>query len=79
MTWVVHPGYGSHFRILIFYPSRIPDPGIKKAPDSGSRITVLGSRIPDPGSRIPVPGSRFPDPGSATLKYIFLKFSSHLP
>jgi hypothetical protein len=27
----VHPGSGS--RILIFYPSWIPDPGVKKAPN----------------------------------------------
>jgi hypothetical protein len=25
-------------RMLIFYPSRFPDPGVKKAPDLGSRI-----------------------------------------
>ncbi len=30
---VVHPGSGS--RILIFCPSRIPDPGFKKAPNPG--------------------------------------------
>jgi hypothetical protein len=34
MIWDVHPG--SRIRILIFYPSRIPDPGVK------------GHRIPDP-------------------------------
>jgi hypothetical protein len=43
---------------------RIPDPGVKKAPDPGSRIQ--GSkrhRIPDPGvKKAPDPGS-----GSATL------------
>jgi hypothetical protein len=31
----------SRIRILIFYPSRIPDPGVKKAPDPGSGSTVL--------------------------------------
>jgi hypothetical protein len=31
MIRVVRPG--SRIRILIFYPSRIPDPGVKKAPD----------------------------------------------
>jgi hypothetical protein len=36
MIWVVHPG--SRIRMLTFYPSRIPDPGVKKAPDPGSRI-----------------------------------------
>jgi hypothetical protein len=30
----VYPG--SEIRILIFYPSRIPDPGVKKALDPGS-------------------------------------------
>jgi hypothetical protein len=36
----VHPG--SRIQILIFYPSRIPDPGVK-APDPGSliRYTVI--------------------------------------
>jgi hypothetical protein len=30
------PGCSSRIRILIFYPSRVPDPGVKKAPDPGS-------------------------------------------
>jgi hypothetical protein len=34
MIRVVHPG--SRIRMLTFYPSRIPDPGVKKAPDPGS-------------------------------------------
>ncbi len=29
----VHPGSGSRIRLLTFYPSRIPDPGVKKARD----------------------------------------------
>jgi hypothetical protein len=41
MIRVVHPGSGS--RILIFYPSRIPDPVSKEAPDAGSK-TLTGSR-----------------------------------
>jgi hypothetical protein len=36
MIRVVHPGPGFRIRILIFYPSRIPDPGVKKAPDPRS-------------------------------------------
>jgi hypothetical protein len=36
MIRIVHPG--SRIRMLTFYPSRIPDPGVKKAPDLGSRI-----------------------------------------
>jgi hypothetical protein len=39
MILVVHPGSG--FPILIFYPSRIPDSGIKKAPDPGSGPATL--------------------------------------
>ncbi len=35
---------GSRIRILIFYPSRIPDPGVKKAPDPGSWIRNTGHR-----------------------------------
>jgi hypothetical protein len=34
MIRVVHPG--SRIRMLTFYPSRIPDPVVKKAPGSGS-------------------------------------------
>jgi hypothetical protein len=30
------PGCSSQIRILTFYPSWIPDPGVKKAPDPGS-------------------------------------------
>jgi hypothetical protein len=30
MTRVVHPGFGYQIRILIFYPSRIPEPGVKR-------------------------------------------------
>jgi hypothetical protein len=37
----VHPG--SRNRILIFYPSRIQDPGVKKAPHTGSRSATLFS------------------------------------
>ncbi len=40
------------------YLFRIPDPGVKKAPNPGSRILIFthpGSRISDPGSRIPDP------------------------
>ncbi len=39
MIRVVHPGSG--FRILIFYSSRIPDLGVKKAPDPGSGSATL--------------------------------------
>jgi hypothetical protein len=35
------PGCSSRIRILIFYPSPIPDPGFKKAPDPGSGSATL--------------------------------------
>jgi hypothetical protein len=34
-------GCSSRIRILTFYPSRIPDPGVKKAPDPGSGSATL--------------------------------------
>jgi hypothetical protein len=39
MIRVVHPGF--RIRMLTFYPSRIPDPGVKKAPDPGSGSATL--------------------------------------
>ncbi len=39
MILVVHPG--SRIRMLTFYPSRIPDPGVKKALDPGSGSATL--------------------------------------
>jgi hypothetical protein len=49
---VVHSG--SRIRILTFYPSRIPDPGVKKAPDPGSATLpetgIRDGKNPDPGS-----------------------------
>jgi hypothetical protein len=42
-TWKYDLGCSSRIRILSFYPSRIPDPGVKKAPDPGSRSTTLPS------------------------------------
>jgi hypothetical protein len=44
MIWDVHPGSGSRIRILIFYPSRILDPGDNKAPDPVSGSSTLDSR-----------------------------------
>jgi hypothetical protein len=35
------PGYSSRDPDLDFFPSRIPDPGIKKAPDSASGSAAL--------------------------------------
>jgi hypothetical protein len=44
MIRVVHPG--SQIRMLTFYPSRFPDPGVKKAPDPGSgSATLIKGRI----------------------------------
>jgi hypothetical protein len=34
------PGCSSRIRMLTFYPSRIPDPGVKKTPDPGSATLV---------------------------------------
>ncbi len=31
---------------------RIPDPGVKKAPDPGSGSATLGQPIPPPGTRL---------------------------
>jgi hypothetical protein len=42
MIWDVHPG--SRIQIQIFFPSRIPDPGVK-ALDPGSAILLAGSYI----------------------------------
>jgi hypothetical protein len=42
MIRVVHSG--SRIRILTFYPSRIPDPGVKKAPDPGFGSATLRPR-----------------------------------
>jgi hypothetical protein len=60
-------GCSSRIRILTFYPSRILDPGVKKAPNSGSRgqkgprFWIQGSkrpriRIRNTGYYSPVPG-----------------------
>jgi hypothetical protein len=38
------PGCSFRILMLIFYPSQIPDPGVKKAPDPGVK------NAPDPGS-----------------------------
>ena len=37
-------GCSSRIRMLTFYPSRIPDPGVKKAPDPGSGTATLSCR-----------------------------------
>ena len=39
MIRIVHPG--SRIQMLTFYPSWIPDPGVKKAPDPGSGSATL--------------------------------------
>ncbi len=51
--------------ILIFYRSRIPDPGVKKAPDPGSRIrNTAWKSVVDPEGCIPDP-----DPAFLLLKW----------
>jgi hypothetical protein len=37
----IYPGSRFRIRILIFYPSRILDPGVKKTPDPGSGFATL--------------------------------------
>jgi hypothetical protein len=44
------PGCSSRIRILTFYPSRIPDPGVKKAPDPGSGSATL---VPNHHNHVP--------------------------
>jgi hypothetical protein len=39
------PGCSSRIRILILYPSRIPDPGVKKTPDPGSGSAALTALV----------------------------------
>jgi hypothetical protein len=39
------PGCSSRIRILFLYPSRIPDPGVKKAPDPGSATLVVDASV----------------------------------
>jgi hypothetical protein len=45
MIRVVHPGY--RIRILTFYPSRIPDTGVKNAPDPGLGSATLTPTVGD--------------------------------
>jgi hypothetical protein len=40
MIRVVHPGSRISDPDADFLPSRIPDPGVKKAPNPGSRIRI---------------------------------------
>jgi hypothetical protein len=40
LTQKNYPGCSSRIRNLTFYPSRIPDPRVKKAPDPGSATLV---------------------------------------
>jgi len=71
MIRVVHPG--SRIRMLTFYPSRIPDPGVKKAPNPGSGsatlVKILTFIDAEPGSGMEKFGSVIRDkhPGSAEL------------
>jgi hypothetical protein len=39
-SWKNDPGCSSRIRILTFYLSRMPDPGVKKAPDPSSWIRI---------------------------------------
>jgi hypothetical protein len=37
------PGFSSRIRMLTFYPSRIPDPGVRKTPDPQHLFLVITS------------------------------------
>jgi hypothetical protein len=39
------PDCSSRIRILTFYPSRIPDPGVKRAQDPGSRFRIRNTAV----------------------------------
>ena len=83
MIWVVHPGSG----ILFFYPSRIPDPGTKKAPEPGSGSATLpegllrnaSMEFVDPlrcfKEALRVHGSAIIGSGSSIFKIIWIRFS----
>jgi hypothetical protein len=60
----VHP----RFRVptLIFYPSRIPDQGVKQAPVPGSRIRIRNTVFEKTFFFIPKKTGLDPDPDSAT-------------
>ncbi len=61
LTQKYDQGCSSRIRILIFYPSRIPDPGVKTAPDPGS--ATLESR-----KRFQLPFSFWPKPDIADVR-----------
>ncbi len=66
MIRVVHSGF--RIRILAFYPSRIPDRGVKKAPDPGSGMNnpdheTIFFRLKYWNSLMRVMRIRDPDPG----------------
>jgi hypothetical protein len=50
MIRVFHPGF--RIRALTFYPSRIPDPGVKKAPDPGSGSATLPVTLETPEAEV---------------------------
>ena len=45
MIRVVHPGSRIPDPDADFLPSRIPDPGVKKAPNPGSRIWIRNTEV----------------------------------
>jgi hypothetical protein len=53
----VHSGSGSRTQLLIFYPSRIPDAGVKKAPNPGS-ATLQNKKTVHYLLFVPVPASQ---------------------
>jgi hypothetical protein len=60
--WKYDPGCSSRIRILIFYLSRIPDPGVKKAPDPGSAtLYILPTSRGGGGGALPIKLKRWED------------------
>jgi hypothetical protein len=49
---VIHLGSGVRIRILTFYSSRIPDPGVKMAADPGSGSATLAKNTVVPSPRM---------------------------
>ncbi len=69
------PGFGSPPPPLTFYPSRIPDPGAKKAPDPGSES------LPTRGRKMQhkLIETYFFRSGLANLPFFYQLFKRHHP
>jgi hypothetical protein len=52
---------------LIFYPSRIPDPGVKKAPDPGSGILDTVKTLVDSKQKCASTGPNFENSSNSSI------------